>query len=61
MVVCLMYSYRINIHVLLCSMDDHEFYVIVRALQNWSHYLLPKEFISFTVTMKLLSTSILNT
>lgn len=29
------------------STYEKEFYAIVRALSNWSHYLLPKEFILY--------------
>jgi len=27
------------------SIYDKEFYALVRALQNWQHYLFPKEFV----------------
>ena len=29
------------------SVYDEEFYVIVQALQNWRHYLFPKEFVLY--------------
>ena len=30
------------------SMYDQDFYAIVQALKKWRHYLMPKEFVSYT-------------
>ena len=30
------------------SIYDQEFYAIVQALNKWTHYLLPKEFVLYT-------------
>ncbi|XP_027343128.1 uncharacterized protein LOC113855696 [Abrus precatorius] len=42
------FSEKLNDAKLKYSTYDKEFYAVVRALQHWSHYLLPKEFILYT-------------
>lgn len=42
------FSEKLNDAKLKYSTYDKEFYAIVRALQHWSHYLLPKEFILYS-------------
>lgn len=42
------YSKKLNGSRRNYSTYDKEFYVIIRALNHWSHYLLPKEFILFS-------------
>ena len=32
----------------LAILTSKEFYAVVRALQHWSHYLLPNEFVLFS-------------
>ena len=39
------FSEKLNGVVLNYSTYDKELYVLVRALQNWQHYLLPKQFV----------------
>jgi len=38
------FSEKLNEVVLNYSTYDKELYTLVRALQNWQHYLLPKQF-----------------
>ena len=42
------FSEKLNDAKLKYSTYDKEFYAIVRALDHWSHYLLPKEFILYS-------------
>ena len=39
------FSEKLNGFVLNYSTYDKELYVLVRALKNWQHYLLPKQFV----------------
>jgi len=39
------FSEKLNGVVLSYSTYDKELYALVRALQTWQHYLLPKEFV----------------
>ena len=39
------FSEKLNGVVLNYSICDKELYVLVRALQTWQHYLLPKQFV----------------
>ena len=42
------FSEKLNGPKLRYSTYDKEFYAIVRALQHWSHYLLPCEFVLYS-------------
>ena len=42
------FSEKLNGATLNYSTYDKEFYAVVRALQTWQHYLLPKEFVIHT-------------
>ena len=42
------FSEKLNDAKLKYSTYDKEFYAIIQALDHWSHYLLPKEFILYS-------------
>lgn len=42
------FSEKLNGAQLNYSTYDKEFYALVRALETWQHYLLPKEFVIHT-------------
>ena len=42
------FSEKLNGGLLNCSTFGKEFYALVRALQTWQHYLLPKEFVIYS-------------